>query len=182
MGPCDASHFVFLDFSSLRRSIMKEWMKGSAVALLVAAFLGAAVVLSANEGSSSAEDGRRQPVTEKGTEHLLTKASASSYGLLDVHCWARLDAQGALIDGYNVVSSRRLLTGGYEVVFNTSVEHAAYQATVATTTVGIPPRGSAMVAPRSGNRFAVWIDTTDEHGNYADRPVHIVTVKRAFSD
>ena len=81
-----------------------------------------------------------------------------------------MDSAGVLARGSaKVVSTSRLGTGSYEVIFTRSVAKCSFTATIGTTSTGsIPAPGQATVAGRAGNNNGVFIRIVDRAGNSLD--------------
>jgi hypothetical protein len=104
------------------------------------------------------------------------------------HCcvstyWAVIERDGTLIRGRNVIRSKRLATGQYEVVFTGDVSGGVYQATIGRPGIATEPAGEIGVALRcclSGTEtnHGVWVDTHDSGGASSDRAFHVM----AFTD
>jgi hypothetical protein len=81
--------------------------------------------------------------------------------------WAVVNAAGATSPGANVVSSAKIFTGGYEVIFNRNVSACSYQATQSS----VP--GETIVQPRSSNANGVFVGTYTSAGAAQDRAFHL---------
>jgi hypothetical protein len=104
------------------------------------------------------------------------------------HCcvhtfWAVVERDGTLVRGRNVIRSKRLATGQYEIVFTADMTNGVYQATIGRPGIATEPAGEIGVALRccltgSETNHGVWVDTHDSNGAYSDRAFHVV----AFTD
>jgi len=100
------------------------------------------------------------------------------------HCcvhtfWAVVERDGTLVRGRNVLRSKRLATGQYEVVFTEDMTNGVYQATIGRPGIATEPAGEIGVALRccltgSETNHGVWIDTHDSGGAYSDRAFHVM--------
>jgi hypothetical protein len=93
--------------------------------------------------------------------------------------WAVLNADGSTARHSNhwISSADTHPPGGYGVAFKKSVQNCGYQATIGTVTPsGAPTQGNAFVAPYGYLTVipnAVYIDTVNAAGSFADRPVYV---------
>jgi hypothetical protein len=87
--------------------------------------------------------------------------------------WAVVAADGTLSRKNAAVSSARLATGEYEVVFGSDVNACAYNVTLGSTDTTEAPAGEAGASQRAGNTKAVAVVTRDSGGTKADRPFHL---------
>jgi hypothetical protein len=88
--------------------------------------------------------------------------------------WAVLDGAGKLIRSAGVLSTKKLTTGRYEVVFNRNVSTCGYTATIGDTAnalVYTPGLIHTASSGASGN--GVVVETRDLGGNLADFPSHV---------
>ncbi len=95
------------------------------------------------------------------------------------HYWAVIERDGSLVRGRNVVRSKRLATGQYEVVFTGDVSMGVYVATIGRPGIATEPAGEIGVAlrcclPAGEANKGVWVDTHDSNGAYSDRAFHLV--------
>ncbi len=95
------------------------------------------------------------------------------------HYWAVVETNGTLVRGRNVLRSKRLATGQYEVVFIDDVSQGVYVAAIGRPGIATEPAGEIGVALRccltgAEANHGVWIDTHDSNGAYADRAFHLV--------
>jgi hypothetical protein len=94
--------------------------------------------------------------------------------------WARVKEDGTLKAGSGTVSSAKLFTGGYEVVFNRNVSACAYIASVGSASVssnntafdGSGP-GEVLVEPRFEKTNAVFVDTQNSSGTEVNNSFHL---------
>jgi hypothetical protein len=104
------------------------------------------------------------------------------------HCcvhefWAVVERDGTLVRGRNVIRSKRLAAGEYEVVFTEDMTNGVYQATIGRPGIATEPAGEIGVALRccltgAETNHGVWVDTHDSNGAYSDRAFHVI----AFTD
>ena len=107
------------------------------------------------------------------------------------HCcvrefWAVIERDGTLVRGRNVVRTRRLSTGQYEVFFTGDVSEGVYVATIGRPGIATEPTGQIGVALRCcpgmglftpfDDNKGVWVDTHDSNGNYSDRAFHLMVL------
>jgi len=95
------------------------------------------------------------------------------------HYWAVVETDGTLVRGRNVLRSKNLGTGTYEVVFTDDVSQGVYVATIGRPGTSVEPAGEIGVALRccltgTEANHGVWVDTHDSNGNAADRAFHLV--------
>jgi hypothetical protein len=93
---------------------------------------------------------------------LTASVSASAAPVADR--WAVVKSDGSLVRGKGVVSTDQLSTGLYEVAFASSVTRCVFSATIGNPGAGVPPTGTIVVAPRSGNTKAVLVITRNITG------------------
>lgn len=113
------------------------------------------------------------------------KEDPKKYGLEKCcvkHYWAVVDRNGALVRGRNVLRTKRLGLGMYEVYFTGMVNDGVFNATIGRPGIATEPTGQIGVALRCcpGNAFetnrGVWIDTHDTNGKLSDRSFHLAVV------
>jgi hypothetical protein len=95
------------------------------------------------------------------------------------HFWAVIETDGTLVRGRNVVRSKRLATGQYEVVFTEDVSRGVYVASIGRPGIATEPSGQIGVALRcclagAETNKGVWVDTHDSNGAWSDRAFHVV--------
>ncbi|GAB2937724.1 hypothetical protein GCM10027280_27410 [Micromonospora polyrhachis] len=91
--------------------------------------------------------------------------------------FAVVTAGGALVRGFGVVSSARLSTGTYQVVFSHDVTGSAYIGTLGLPgNVGTSPSGEIAVVGRSGVANGVFVQTFTSAGAAADRAFHLAVL------
>ncbi|HEV7797966.1 MAG TPA: hypothetical protein VGO73_07415 [Pyrinomonadaceae bacterium] len=103
------------------------------------------------------------------------------------HCcvsefWAVVETNGTLVRGRNVVRSKRLAPGVYEVVFTEDLSLAVFVATIGRPAYATEPTGQISVAlrcclPSAENNKGVWVDTHDSTGAFSDRAFHLLVLK-----
>ena len=98
--------------------------------------------------------------------------------------WAVIERDGTLVRGRNVLRTKRLGTGMYEVYFTGDVSEGVYVATIGRPGIATEPSGQIGVAlrccpslflPFETNK-GVWIDTHDNNGDYSDRAFHLIVL------
>ncbi len=96
--------------------------------------------------------------------------------------WAVVGANGSLVRGSRVVSTKHLFTpgiqGSYQVVFNRNVTKCALIATLGRTNSAPldPSPGEIGVAYRHGASKGVYVKTLDSNGTEADRSFHLAAL------
>ncbi|MBQ1046004.1 hypothetical protein KBX35_22620 [Micromonospora sp. C32] len=96
--------------------------------------------------------------------------------------WAVVSANGTLLQhSGNVVSSLRFVpgpgvsAGQYQVLFDYNVSQKSYHVSIGTNdTANVPPGGEVSAAPRTLTPNAVFVQTRNSAGGFADRPFHIL--------
>ena len=94
-------------------------------------------------------------------------------GASNISGWAVVEADGTLTRGSNATGASKIDTGAYEVDFNSKLTKCAFTATVGNSGGGNPTHLSIVVASRSGNIKAVFVETEDFAGNTVDSPFHL---------
>ncbi|MDW5329763.1 hypothetical protein [Plantactinospora sp. KLBMP9567] len=88
--------------------------------------------------------------------------------------FAVVNANGTLARGFGAVSSSRLTTGQYQVIFIQNVAASAFTATIGLTgSVGTSPPGEIAVVGRAGVPAGVFVQTWNSSGVPADRAFHL---------
>jgi len=88
--------------------------------------------------------------------------------------YAVVNADGTLARGFRAVSSQKLSTGQYEVIFNRGVRNCAYVATIGLSgAVGASSPGEITVVGRFDNERGVFVTTHNSAGAAADLGFHI---------
>ncbi|MBV9142642.1 MAG: hypothetical protein JO115_17305 [Pseudonocardiales bacterium] len=88
--------------------------------------------------------------------------------------FAVVNPNGTLAKGFGAVSSKKLATGEYEVIFNRKVRNCAYVATIGLAgSVGASPSGEIAVVGRASNVNGVFVQTFTSAGVTADRGFHL---------
>jgi|1186.fasta_scaffold18962_1 hypothetical protein len=88
--------------------------------------------------------------------------------------FAVVDSTGVRARSSHVVSSQRLSTGAYEVIFDHRVKNCAYNATIGTTGTGsVGSPGSITVAGRAGNQNGVFVLIVSRTGASLDSSFHL---------
>ena len=88
--------------------------------------------------------------------------------------FAVVNANGTLARGFGVLSSARLATGQYQVVFTHDVRGSGYVGTTGLTgSAGVAPSGQIAVVGRAGIANGVFVETFAGNGAAADRSFHL---------
>lgn len=88
--------------------------------------------------------------------------------------FAVVNANGTLAFGFGGVSSTKLATGEYQVIFNHNVRNCAYVATIGLSgNVGSSPCGEIAVVGRFNNVNGVFVQTWTNACVPADRGFHL---------
>jgi hypothetical protein len=95
------------------------------------------------------------------------------------HYWAVVERDGTLVRGRNVVRTKKVGTGQYEVVFTGDVTNGVYVATIGRPGISTEPAGEIGVAlrcclPAGEAGKGVWVDTHNSNGSPSDRAFHLV--------
>ena len=100
--------------------------------------------------------------------------------------WAVIERDASLVRGRNVLRTRKLGTGIYEVFFTGDVSNGAFVATIGRPGIATEPPGEITMAlrccpglglfePFEGNK-GVWIQTFDSAGKPNDRSFHLIVL------
>ena len=100
--------------------------------------------------------------------------------------WAVVERDATLIRGRNVLRTRKLGTGIYEVFFTGDVSNGAFVATIGRPGIATEPPGEITMAlrccpglglfePFEGDK-GVWIQTFDSAGKPSDRSFHLIVL------
>jgi hypothetical protein len=100
--------------------------------------------------------------------------------------WAVVERDASLVRGRNVLRTRKLDTGIYEVFFTGDVSNGAFVATIGRPGIATEPPGEITMAlrccpglglfePFEGNK-GVWIQTFDSAGKPSDRSFHLIVL------
>ena len=100
--------------------------------------------------------------------------------------WAVIERDASLVRGRNVLRTRKLGTGIYEVFFTGDVSNGAFVATIGRPGIATEPPGEITMAlrccpglglfePFEGNK-GVWIQTFDSAGKPSDRSFHLIVL------
>jgi hypothetical protein len=88
--------------------------------------------------------------------------------------FAVVNANGTLARGFRAVSSSKLTTGRYQVIFNRDVSRCAFVATIGLSgSVGAATPGEITVVGRAGNPNGVFVTTHNSGGAFADNGFHL---------
>ncbi|NEP12243.1 MAG: hypothetical protein F6K14_18955 [Symploca sp. SIO2C1] len=106
---------------------------------------------------------------------LPTNPAMATNGNPETGLFAVVNVNGTLDRGFGVVSSQKLMTGGYEVTFNRNISSCAYVATIGSAaSSGIVSPAAISVIGRSGNANGLYVVTSDLSGTRKDEPFHLV--------
>jgi hypothetical protein len=117
-----------------------------------------------------------QPPPVPGAEALATFVPATVAGMPPTAqtFFAVVNANGTLARGFQAVSSTRLATGQYQVLFSHNITGSAYVGTIGlSTSIGVSPSGEIAVVGRFGSANGVFVQTFDSAGRAADRGFHL---------
>ena len=100
--------------------------------------------------------------------------------------WAVIERDASLVRGRNVLRTRKLGTGIYEVFFTGDVSNGAFVATIGRPGIATEAPGEITMAlrccpglglfePFEGNK-GVWIQTFDSAGKPSDRSFHLIVL------
>ena len=100
--------------------------------------------------------------------------------------WAVVERDASLVRGRNVLRTRKLGVGIYEVFFTGDVSNGAFVATIGRPGIATEPPGEITVAlrccpglglfePFEGDK-GVWIQTFDSAGKPSDRSFHLIVL------
>jgi hypothetical protein len=140
-------------------------------AIKAAAAVGATVFGS----SALLADGQEEKTHPNEGVEVRSEAAAASFGLREL--FGVVDQNGRLCRGRGAITSQKLGTGFYEVIFNRDVRLAAYIATIGLCgNVGSSSPGDISVVGRFNNPRGVFVATTDPSGKQSDRGFHLVVI------
>ncbi|MFU8850352.1 hypothetical protein ACNAW0_05130 [Micromonospora sp. SL1-18] len=130
------------------------------------------------------QPGHQPPVTaaesRKAKAEMLATLAAPAPGTV---AWAVVSSNGTLLQhSANVTGAFRFASnlpgqfaGQYQVTLNYAANLKAYNATIGTNDQNnVPPGGEIFVAPRYLISSAVFVQTRNSSGGFADRPFHII--------
>jgi hypothetical protein len=133
-----------------------------AVALLAGVLIGALQLTPVGAHVSGT-------ITHLWRDHIRPKADAR-YVRDNELLWAVVAPDGSLEHGDGVVSSAKLDTGSYEVIFRRDVTECAYVASIQHSS----QTGETLVEPRNGNANGVFVGTFTSAGAPADKRFHLI--------
>jgi|GEM_PF-1348101 hypothetical protein len=100
--------------------------------------------------------------------------------------WAVIERDASLVRGRNVLRTKKLGTGIYEIFFTGEVSNGAFVATIGRPGIATEPTGEITVAlrccPGSGDfqpfddNKGVWVQTFDSSGTPSDRSFHLIVL------
>ncbi|HWT05080.1 MAG TPA: hypothetical protein VN224_04940 [Xanthomonadales bacterium] len=100
--------------------------------------------------------------------------------------WAVIERDASLVRGRNVVRTKKLGTGIYEIYFTGEVSNGVFVATIGRPGISTEPTGEICVALRCcpgwgdytpfDDNKGVWVQTFDSSGNPSDRSFHLMVL------
>jgi hypothetical protein len=100
--------------------------------------------------------------------------------------WAVIERDASLVRGRNVLRTKKLGTGIYEIFFTGDVSNGAFVATIGRPGIATEPTGEITVALRCCPGFGdwtpfddnkgVWVQTFDSTGQPSDRSFHLIVL------
>lgn len=135
-----------------------------------------------NDAAAKAAISARAPIPQEGVPD-------PRYGVEQCcvrEFWAVVDGDASLVRGRNVLRTRKLDIGIYEVFFTGDVSNGAFVATIGRPGIATEPPGEITLAlrccpgmglfePFEGNK-GVWIQTFDSAGKPSDRSFHLIVL------
>jgi hypothetical protein len=134
----------------------------------------AQVAAAPADGGSSGQP----PVSEadQARAQIVPGTAAGLPPTAQVH-FAVVNSNGALVRGFEVISSTRLGVGWYQVVFNHDLRGSAFVGTLGLTgNLGISSSGEIAVVGRTGLNNGVFVQTWNSSGARADRSFHLAVL------
>ena len=120
--------------------------------------------------SSQAASTRQQPPPAAGAIPDFVPATRAGMPPTAQTFFAVVNSNGSLARGFQAVSSARITTGQYQVLFSHDLTGSAFVASIGDPgSLVIPPGGEISVVGRLGAANGVFIATRDSAGNLADR-------------
>ncbi|GIG86175.1 hypothetical protein [Plantactinospora endophytica] len=133
--------------------------------------------VAAEQPAAAVAVGEQPPAVTTEAEGVGVAAVPATAGGLPATAqghFAVVNANGTLARGFGAVSSARLATGQYEVVFIQNVARSAFIATIGLTgSLGTSPPGEIAVVGRAGIPAGVFVQTWNSSGVPADRAFHL---------
>ena len=126
-----------------------------------------------------AESMGEQPPPVPGAEALAALVPATVAGMPPTAqtFFAVVNANGTLARGFQAVSSTRLGTGVYQVLFSHDITRSAYVGTIGlSASSGTSPSGEIAVVGRAGSANGVFVQTFNSSGAAADRGFHLAVL------
>jgi hypothetical protein len=107
-------------------------------------------------------------------QELSAEAAEAEIGGCACTLFAVVNDNGTLARGFGALSSTKLATGEYEVIFNRNVRDCAYVATIGFSgSEGNSPSGEIAVVGRVNKPNGVYVQTFTSAGAPADRGFHL---------
>jgi hypothetical protein len=133
-----------------------------AVSMISATVLAAGAAFAAPQPPSRGP-GKKPKISYPDSKTVVTQTK-----------FAVVDDNGITARGRGVVSSQRLGTGLYEVIFNRNVRSCSYVATVGLSgSSGFSSSGEMTVVGRVSSVNGVFLTSTDSAGTLTDRGFHL---------
>jgi hypothetical protein len=124
--------------------------------------------------SSQAASTRQQPPPTADAIPDFVPATTAGMPPTAQAFFAVVNSNGSLARGFQAVSSARITTGQYQVLFSHDLTGSAFVASIGDPgSLVIPPGGEISVVGRLGAANGVFIATRDSAGNLADRGFHL---------
>lgn len=137
--------------------------------MLVSLSLGLGVVSCGLAQASLKPTTKQNLVAQKNTTVAQVNSSSASVQTL----FAVVQSNGTLARGLGNISSRRVFTGGYEVIFGRDVRSCAYTATLGVPGLQNTTPGEIVVGGRRGNSNAVFVATYNSTGSPSNNGFHL---------
>ena len=139
------------------------------VAGLVAALVAGAAI--AQSGTTIGGGGSPLGNSPPATVAPAGAGAAASGG--STQLYAVINHDGTTARGKGNLSSQKLGTGAYEVLFARDIRNCSYTATIGTALASDPPFGLISVTPRVTATNGVFVNTRSINGDLGDRPFHL---------
>jgi hypothetical protein len=146
-------------------------LRSNRLAVLAVSVAMAALVLSVVPAL-----GADEPRPENGNaSRTVSKAALQAPTVSGVTLFAVVKADGTLVRGSNVRSSRHVDEAAYSVIFDLNVRPCAYTATIGKVThMGKARPGEITTVGRAGEPRGVYVTTSRSNGDPANRPFHLM--------
>lgn len=148
---------------------MRELTRRSALGVGAVAAAGVAAL---GEGGAKAEQATAHP--NAGTPALERAPRSAAAAPIGTYLFAVVNPDGTLARGRFALSSKKLGTGQYEVIFLFNVRSAAYLASIGLSGfVGASAAGEINVVGRVSDVRGVFIETANSSGALTDLGFHL---------